>query len=232
MTVTLTPTIDVGATTKESDLVYAPPAAGVTDEMLSARIAIPGMNAAFLADTLSAILTHERCGTHLYRMVAARTNNPMLKRKYEEFGEETERHVEILERLITSSGGNPNYVSPKARAVEGMDSKLVESTFALAGSLDPMLAETVMLDAVFVAECVDHANWQTLGQIAKKLPAGEHRDAFERAVDEVEADEDEHLTWATQTRERLTMLQVESNIVTTAGVKLEEAIATVKSWFG
>ena len=70
------------------------------------------------------MLAHERCGTHLYRSVAGRTNNPVLQAQYEEFGDETERHVEILEELVTAAGGNPNYVSPAARATEGTDAKL------------------------------------------------------------------------------------------------------------
>jgi len=228
---TLTPTKIEGATSKASDLVYVEPAITVTDEMLQAQIAIEGMNTAFLADVLSAYLAHERCGTHLYRMVASRTNNPMLKNKYEEFGRETIRHVQILEELITSAGGNPNYVSPMARAMEGADTKTVEATYALAGSVDPMLAETVMLDAVFLAESVDHANWKGLGQIAEKLPAGAIKDAFTAAVAEVEAQEDEHLGWATDTRLKLTMLQAQSTTVVKVGAKVEEMVATVKNWF-
>ncbi len=46
------------------------------------------------------MLTHERCGRHLYRSCESRSNNPVLQAKYREFGEQTERHVEILEGLI------------------------------------------------------------------------------------------------------------------------------------
>src|SRR4051794_36485779 len=116
---TLTPTKADGATSKASDLVYVEPSITVTDDLLQSTIAIQGLNVAFLADLLSGFLAHERCGTHLYRMVQARTNNPVLQRKYKEFGEETIRHVQILEELIAGAGGNPNYVSPMARAIEG-----------------------------------------------------------------------------------------------------------------
>jgi len=190
-----------------------------------------GLNAPFVADLLSGMLTHERCGTHLYRSLAGRTNNPMLKRRYVEFGKETERHVEILEGLITSSGGNPAYVSPTARAVQTMDTKLIESTFAGAGALDIMTAEMAMLDAVFLAESMDHANWSLLGKLCEKLPEGDLRDSVRAAVDEVEDQEDEHLEWARNTKERLVIMQATSSVMTTAAAKAEEVMARVASWF-
>src|SRR3954462_6621900 len=126
---TLTPTKDKGATAKPAELLYVDPVGQTSDDALRSQMNLEGMNTAFIADLLSGMLTHERCGTHLYRSVSARSNNPLLKQKYEHFGEETARHVEILEQLISESGGNPNYVSPTARVVEGMNSKLLESTF-------------------------------------------------------------------------------------------------------
>ncbi len=61
---------------------------------------------------------------------------PGAQRKYEAFGEETGRHVEILERLNLHHGGQASYVSPGARDVEGMDTQLLQSNFLLGGSLD------------------------------------------------------------------------------------------------
>jgi len=228
---TLTPTRATGATAKPSQLLYVEPECAVTDDDLEAQI-MPGsgLNAPFLADLLSGMLAHERCGRHLYRSVEGRTHNPMLKRKYVEFGAETERHAEILERLITMSGGNPNYVSPTARAVQGMDTKLIESTFAGQGALDIMTAEMAMLDAVFVAESMDHGNWSMLSKLYGQLPDGELRDAFSEAVDEVGAQEDGHLEWARTTKERLVMLQAKSSVMSTAAAKTEEMIARVASW--
>jgi len=227
---TLTPTKATGATAKPNEMLYVDPAAETTDEALADPMLLDGLNVVFVADVLSAMLTHERCGVHLYRSVATRSNNPMLKRRYEEFGQETARHVEILEGLIAQSGGNPNYVSAPARAVEGMNSKLLESTFMFAGSLDLMTQETAMLDAVFLAESMDHANWQTLSALISSLPEGELRDAFEAAVAEVEDQEDEHLEWAKTTKARITHMQAESSLATTVGLKTEEMIARVRGW--
>jgi len=228
---TLTPTYETGATTMAIGLVAPQPERTVTEEQLKAALPLSGINVPFLLGTLSEILTHERCGTHLYRSVAARSLNPMLKRKYEEFGAQTLRHAELLEELITTMGGDPQYVSPAARAIQGSDTKLIESTWALEGSVDVMTAEAVMLTAVFIAESVDHANWQLLSSMVPELPEGAMRDTFQRIVDEVEADEDEHLSWAHDTRARIAMMQTKSTMVAKAGMKAEEMMATVKGWF-
>jgi rubrerythrin len=231
MTMMLTPTKDKGAQTKLHEGVYAEPAQVVTDEDLAAQLDDLGVNMPFLADVVSAMLTHERCGRHLYRAVAARANNPMLKAKYEEFGRETEHHVEVLEALVQQMGGNPAYVSPTARTVEAADTKLLESTYTTSGSVDPMTAEMALLDAVFIAESVDHANWKTFASVVDLLPDGELRDAMAAAAAEVEAQEDEHLGWATTTKQRMIAMQVKSNVMQTVGMKAEELVARVRNLF-
>jgi rubrerythrin len=228
----LTPTHDNGATTKPHEGMYVHPGREMTDEDLVASLTVPpGMNAPFIADLLSGMLAHERCGRHLYCSVAERTNNPMLKRKYQEFGEETERHAGILEHLITAMGGRPAYVSPTARAVEGMDTKTLESTFLLSGSIDVMNQEMVMLDAVFLAESMDHANWDLLRQLAEAMPDSETKQLVEAAVVQVAPDEDEHLLWAKEMKARMVKLQASSSIAAAGAMKAEEMVATVRSWF-
>jgi rubrerythrin len=227
----LTPTKDNGAKTRTNGVVYAEAACTVDDESLSSVLADSGLNGLFIADLLSAALAHERCGRHLYRSVAERTHNPMLESKYQEFGRETERHAEILERLIVAIGGDPGYVSPMARAVEGTDAQLLQSTFLLSGGLDPMTQEMAMLGAVFIAESVDHSHWEVLGKLAQEIPEGDMRTAFHDAVNEVEPEEDEHLAWARDTKARMTMLQAKSSLAATAAMKVEEMTATIKDWF-
>lgn len=228
----LTPTKDTGATTKPNEMPYVEPSRQVTDEMLAEQMDLPdGLNSAFIADLLSGMLTHERCGRHLYRSVAERTNNPMLKGKYKDFGKETERHAEILEELITSLGGNPAYVSPMARAIEGTDTHTLQATFLLSGSVDVMTQETAMLDAVFLAESMDHANWELLGKLRDQMPDGNAKDAVADAVAKVEPDEDEHLEWARKTKARMVELQATSSVGAAATMKAEEMVATVRNWF-
>jgi rubrerythrin len=228
---TLTPTYDNASAAKPNEALYVPPDRMITDEVLDERLPDLGMNGPFIADILSMALTHERCGRHLYRSVAERTNNPVLQAKYTSFGEETERHAEILEGVIASMGGNPNYVSPAARATEGADSKLLESTFLLSGSVDVMTQEMVMLDAVLIAETVDHANWTALAALVDDLPEGSVRASLAEAVDEVRPDEDEHLEWARTMRTRMITLQAKGRSIAAVGAKVEELVETVRGWF-
>jgi ferritin-like metal-binding protein YciE len=228
---TLTPTKATGSVAKASPALYVEPAQVVTDESLTEELAVDGVNAAFMADLLSAYLTHERCGTHLYRSVAGRTNNPVLKERYEDFGRETLRHVEVLEEVIAALGGNPSYVSPMARAVEASDGKALESTFLADGGLDPMTREMAMLDAVFMAEAVDRANWEALALIAPTVGDGAVRQALDAAVAEVLPQEDDHHSWAHDTRARLTMIQLSSSGAAEVGITAEVLVAQVRDWF-
>jgi rubrerythrin len=227
----LTPTKADGATAKPLPMLYVDPACQIDDDTLAEQMPLEGVNSAFVADLLSSMLAHERCGTHLYRSVAGRTQNPMLKQRYEHFGEETARHVDILEQLVLELGGNPNYVSAMGRATEGADSRLLESTFMLSGAVDPITAEMAMLDAVFLAESIDHANWQTLAELVASFPEGPGRDAFQRALDEVRQQEDEHLEWARSTRARLVDLQARSTLPAEAGTTDEPILAHIRHWF-
>jgi rubrerythrin len=228
---TFTPTKETGGTAQPNEVLYVDPAARISADQLSGLMPDAGLNAIFVADLLSAMLTHERCGAHLYRTVAARSHNPMLKARYVQFGEETEHHVAVLEELVTSGGGNPSYVSQQARLVHGMDSKLVESTYIGTGAVDLMAAEMAMLDAVYLAETMCHTNWQLLAKLCEAADPGPTRDAMQRAVDEVEDQEDEHLEWAQSTKARLITMQAKSNLMTTVGVKAEEMVARIKGWF-
>jgi len=227
---TLTPTKITGATAQPAEMLYVDPERQIAEEAVAEAMDLPGVNSGFVADVISAMLTHERCGVHLYRSVGTRSQNPVLQRRYKEFGDETEHHVEVLEQLVTTVGGNPNYVSAMARVVEATDARILESTFMLSGAADVMTQELGMLDAVFLAESIDHANWHTFAALVDSMPAGAVKEACTAAVAEVEDQEDEHLEWARSTKDRLVQLQAGSSLVTKAGMKAEEALSTVRNW--
>jgi hypothetical protein len=230
MPITTSPMFHTGATTAPIPAVTVHPGREAPIEEMASMPALEGMDARFVLDVLSDMTMHERCGFHLYRSVAGRTANPMLQRAYESFGAETEEHIEVLEELVTALGGDPCYVSPSARATEKMDASILESTFLLGGSVDVMTQELVMLDAVLLAETRDHANWSGLADLVPSFPAGEARDAVQRAVDRVEPQEDEHLEWATSTRKKLIALQAKSTVAGTLAATAEEAMARIKGW--
>jgi hypothetical protein len=124
------------------------------------------------------------------------------------------------------------YVSPAARAVEASDTKLLESTFLLGGSVDIMTQEMVMLDAVLLAESMDHANWTALTELSADLPDGAMKEAFVAAVTEVGGEENDHLTWARDTKTSLIRLQARSRMMAAAGAKAEQLVETVRGWLG
>jgi ferritin-like metal-binding protein YciE len=228
---TLIPTAATGARSKPEDMTYVDPAHTMRPDEDEAFLANTGLNGPFVADLLSDMLAHERCGAQLYRSVADRTNNPVLRQRYKHFGNETVEHVETLEGVIAGLGGDPGYVSPAARVTEKAGIGLLESTFLLAGSVDLMTQELVMLDAVLLAEAKDHANWSCLAGMVDDLPAGDVRDAFLAAVDEVEVQEDEHLRWAQDMRCRMISLQATSGPTSSMGLKGEEMVARIKGLF-
>jgi ferritin-like metal-binding protein YciE len=228
---TLTPTAATGACSKPEEMTYVDPARTMMPEEDEAFLANTGLNGPFVADLLSDMLAHERCGAQLYRSVSQRTNNAVLRERYEHFGNETVEHVENLEGLIAGLGGDPGYISPAARVTEKAGIGLLESTFLLAGSVDLMTQELVMLDAVLLAEAKDHANWSCLAGMVDDLPDGDVRDTFQAAIDEIEVQEDEHFRWAQDMRCRMISLQATSGPTSSLALKAEEMMARIKGPF-
>jgi rubrerythrin len=196
---TIVVTKATGGTAKPVGLLYIEPDRQVPDAGSGTALAETGLDATFVADLLSAVLQHERCGVHLYRSVSTRTVSDDLRQQYEHFLEETTDHVRRLEELITASGGDPQYVSPSARATEKAGAGLVETTFMLAGSVDPITAELGMLEAVLLAETKDRGNWELLEKLGAQMVESPLRDQFQATVAEVLAQEEEHYTWAHDT---------------------------------
>lgn len=196
-----------GGCAKPVGALYIPPELQVLDASEGTALPQTGLDAAFMADLLSACLAHERCGVHLYRSVAGRTEDATLRERYESFGAETADHVRILEDLVAGAGGDPQYVSPAARATEKAGAGLLESTYLLSGSIDVATHELAMLEAVVLAEAKDHANWELLAQLAAAMAEGDVRNALTDAAAQVLAQEEEHYGWARTTRAQLLFTQ-------------------------
>jgi hypothetical protein len=224
-----TTTYDTGGTSTPLDTVAVLPERTASPDAMKASLG--SLNAPFVADFLSAALMHEQCGRHLYRAVSAQTRNPVLKRRYEEFGQETEQHIMILQDMIAALGGDPGYVSPSARAMEKLDAGAVQATFMVDGSLDLMTKELLMLDTVVLAETACHANWEMIEQLCEQIDDGAARDAVRAAVDEVRPQEDDHVMWATQTRRRIIGMQLSSSMAQGMAASMEEMVDRVASWF-
>jgi hypothetical protein len=148
---------------------------------------------------------------------------------YEHFGDETLRHVELLEQAIAAAGGNPAYVSPSARATEKAAAGLLESTFMLDGSLDQETAELVMLEAVMLAEAKDRANWEMLTQLAAQVTDEALRQELESLTGEVLAQEVEHHSWARDTRAAMLITRAGGNAMAMSSAGAEGDGGTSKA---
>jgi len=218
-----------GSTTKPIGLVYVPPGREVLDAGSATAFERSGLDPAFVADVLSACLAHERCGVHLYRSVAQRSQDATLASQYERFGAETLEHVRLLEDLISGAGGNPAYVSPAARATEKAAAAVLESTFMLDGSLDLETAELVMLEAVMLAEAKDRANWEMLTQLAAQIADHDLRRQFEELTGLVLAQEVDHHSWARDWRAAMLIERAGGTASATPAQGSPEA-ASVEDW--
>jgi hypothetical protein len=224
----ITPTNEDGATSVSTLMTEVPPSQTMDPTVLQMFAAGSDLNGPFLADALSAFLAHEQCGVHLYRVVAGASANPVLQAKYTKFLGQTERHVAILERLISTLGGSPYYVSPAARLVHSMNTGMLQGVVLATGSADPLVREIAMLEAVMLAETKDHADWHLLAGLVDEVPDGLVRDALAAAVQEVEPEEDDHVGWTHDMWTKISMLQAKSSMTMKLADFTEKAMASLR----
>jgi hypothetical protein len=225
------PTIEVtretGGRSKSVVMTNFPPEISVTDDELAPLAPKSGDNGPFFADLLSQFLMHERAGVHLYKALHARTTNPMLQSTFKGFQEDSERNVASFEELVTTLGGDPNYVSPAARMTEFMDSRLIDNCL-LDGSLEEMGRDQAQVEAVLVASAICRANCDTLRRLVDDLPDAEPRRAISAALVAVEPSVDAHMEWASTTRRTLVVNNVEHPAAAKVGEIANKVVGKVK----
>ena len=118
--------------------------------------------------------------------------NDDLRKEWEEYLEQTRRHVQILEDVFETLGLDPDKQTPGRQVVNTIGEALVEAMEQAAKSGPKEAAEVVAAECVVLAETKDHLNWELLAEAAEKL-TGEERRALKAACEEVEDEEDEHL---------------------------------------
>jgi rubrerythrin len=136
-------------------------------------------------------LTHERGGVLVYRTALECAKNDELREEWQKYLDQTENHVKILRRALTSLGLDPGEMTPGCMVVEHMGKSLVQA-MKMALASDPAAAELVACDCVVLAETKDHANWQLIGECAKAME-GDAGTVLKGAYEQVEDQEDEHL---------------------------------------
>jgi len=154
-----------------------------------------------ILDKLSEFLMVEQAGIALYRVAAARAVTPALRDTYDEFGRQTAHHQQVLVQLVTQLGGDPDYVSPTARLAQYKGDGLLDSGMQVDG-LSASEIEANDLENVLLAEVRAYAGWDLLEQLAQQA-SGQLQSAVQAALEEVQEQAYQHLTWA---RDMLTEL--------------------------
>jgi rubrerythrin len=150
------------------------------------------MNEEKIHELLYQALETELGGVEVYTTALRCALNEDLKTEWEEYLEQTENHVDVLRRVFTEVGLNPEQETPGREVVRHIGRSLVKAMEMARESGPPEAAELVAAECVVHAETKDHLNWELIGMLASKMK-DETRKVLKEAYDEVEEEEDEHL---------------------------------------
>jgi len=145
-----------------------------------------------IAELLYQALETEKGGVQIFETAVRCAVNADLKEEWEEYLEQTEHHVEIVEGLFETFGLDPETDTPGRLVVRHIGESLVGAMEMAMDAGNADAAQIVAAECIALAETKDHLNWELLGRLAKKL-SGDEAKALQAAHDEVEDEEDEHL---------------------------------------
>jgi rubrerythrin len=137
-------------------------------------------------------LETEMGGVQIYQTAVGCAVNKALKKEWEEYLEQTNRHVEVMHELFEKVGLDPEQETPGRKVVRHIGESLVKAMKMAKESGKPEAAQLVACECVSLAETKDHSNWELMSELAKKTK-GKESQALKEACEEVEVQEDEHL---------------------------------------
>jgi rubrerythrin len=143
-------------------------------------------------ELLLQMLETELGGVRVYKAALTCVSNDELREEWEKYLKQTERHVEIVQKLFQELGLDPEQETPGRGVVRHMGEGLVQAMELAQQSGDPAAAELVACECVVQAETKDHLNWSLLTRYAEQAD-GDEAKALTEACEEVEDEEDEHL---------------------------------------
>jgi len=150
------------------------------------------MNEQQIHELLYEALETELGGVQVYQTALRCAQNEELKEEWEEYLEQTENHVEIVQRVFERIGLDPEAETPGRKVVRHIGQSLVRAMEMALEASEPAAAELVACECVVLAETKDHLNWELIGELKGKAREEMGR-ALKEAHDEVEEQEDEHL---------------------------------------
>ena len=150
------------------------------------------MKAGEVHELLYQALETELGGVQVYQTAVRCAVNDDLKQEWEEYLEQTQHHVRIVEKVFARLELDPGAETPGRRVVRHIGQSLVKAMQMALDGGKPEAAEIVAAECVVLAETKDHLNWELIGELAKTVK-GEKGAALKEAHEEVEEEEDEHL---------------------------------------
>ena len=145
-----------------------------------------------LKELLLQALEHERGGVLVYKSALECVQNNDLRDEWEEYLEQTQKHVQVLTDVCESVGLDPAETTPGCRIVRENGKALVAAIKMAQASGDADAAEIVACESVVLAETKDHANWELIGACTTELD-DDDAEELAAAYEEIEEEEDEHL---------------------------------------
>jgi rubrerythrin len=150
------------------------------------------MNEEQMQELLYQALQVEIGGVEVYQTALRCVQNEDLKEEWEEYLEQTQRHVAIVQEVCAKLGLDPETETPGRAVVRHIGESLVKAMEMALESGPPEAAEIVAAECVVLAETKDHLDWELIGMLASKAK-GETAELLREAHKEVEDQEDEHL---------------------------------------
>jgi ferritin-like metal-binding protein YciE len=151
------------------------------------------LSLARVEDLLLQTLETELGGVQVYEAALECAMDPDLHEEWEKYLEQTNRHVEVIRSVLADLGVDSVKETPGRAIVRAKGEALLAAMTAAAGADDPVAAELVAAECVVDAETKDHANWEMIGLVAKRIEDPDAKRVLAEAHDEVEDEEDEHL---------------------------------------
>jgi hypothetical protein len=137
-------------------------------------------------------LETEMGGVQVYKTAIRCAVNEELKEEWEEYLQQTEKHVEIVRDLCQKFRLDPQAETPGRKVVRHIGESLVKAMEMALGAGNPEAAQIVAAECVVEAETKDHLNWELIAEVAKKTK-GEDGKTLKDAHEQVEDEEDQHL---------------------------------------
>jgi rubrerythrin len=145
-----------------------------------------------LNELLYQALETEQGGIDVYTVAVECALTEDLREEWEEYLAQTRNHERILRETMEALGLDPDQETPGRAVARHQGESLVQAIAMARTAGDDDAAQLVAAECVVLAETRDHMNWELLGEAAQNLE-GDEASALEKACEEVEDEEDEHL---------------------------------------